>query len=54
MTMMVDDLLSALKALYEASMTMTTGRLPSATDLERYNQAIEWSNRVITLAERSE
>jgi hypothetical protein len=54
MTMLEDDLLSALKELQEASLAMTSGKLPSADDRERYNRAIEWSKRVITLAERSE
>lgn len=53
-TMMEDDLLAALKELHEASLAMTSGRLPSGDEMERYNQAIEWSKRVITLAERSE
>jgi hypothetical protein len=54
MTMIEDDLLTALKELREASLAMTSGRLPSASDMERYNRALEWSNRVIALAERSE
>ena len=49
--MIEDDLLSALKELLEASLAMTNGKLHSASDLERYQQAIEWSKRVITLAE---
>jgi hypothetical protein len=52
--MMEDDLLAALKELHEASLAMTSGRLPSCDEVERYNRAIEWSKRVITLAERSE
>lgn len=54
MTMLEDDLLAALKELQEASLAMTSGRLPSAEDMERYQRAIEWSKRVIGLAERSE
>jgi len=54
MTMMEDDLLTVLKELLEASLAMTSGRLPSADAQQRYNQAIEWSKRVIDLAERSE
>jgi hypothetical protein len=54
MTMMEDDLLSALKELTDASLAMTSGQLPSADARQRYNQAIEWSKRVIDLAERSE
>jgi len=53
-TMMEDDLLAALKELHEASLAMTSGKLPTGDDMERYNRAIEWSKRVITLAERSE
>jgi len=52
--MMEDDLLSALKELMEASLAMTSGQLPSADDMQRYNRAIEWSKRVIALAEKSE
>lgn len=50
--MMEDDLLTVLKELHEASLAMTSGKLHSASDLERYNRAIEWSKRVIALAER--
>jgi len=53
-TMMEDDLLTVLRELQEASLAMTNGKLPSADDRERYNRAIEWSKRLITLAERSE
>jgi hypothetical protein len=53
MTMMEDDLLSALKELTGASLAMTSGQLPSADARQRYNQAIEWSNRLISLAEGS-
>lgn len=52
--MMEDDLLTVLRELHEASLAMTSGRLPTGDDMERYNRAIEWSKRVITLAERSE
>jgi pterin-4a-carbinolamine dehydratase len=51
MTLIEDDLLSALKELQEASLAMTSGQLPSSQDIERYQQAIEWSKRVIALAE---
>lgn len=50
--MMEEDLLTVLKELQEASLAMTSGKLPSAQELERYQRAIEWSNRVIALAER--
>lgn len=51
MTMMEDDLLTVLKELQEASLAMTSGQLPSADNMQRYNQAIAWSKRVIALAE---
>jgi hypothetical protein len=51
-TLLEEDLLTVLKELQEASLAMTNGKLPSASELERYNQAIEWSKRVIALAER--
>ena len=51
MTLIESDLLAALKELREASLAMTNGKLPSAQEMERYHQAIEWSKRVITLAE---
>ena len=53
MTMLEDDLLAALKELQEASLAMTSGKLPSAGDIERYHRAIEWSKRVIELAEKA-
>lgn len=52
MTLIENDLLAALKELLEISLSMTSGRLPSAQELERYQQAVEWSKRVIALAER--
>ena len=54
MTLIEDDLLTVLKELLEASQAMTSGRLPSADDMDRYNKAIVWSKRVIAFAERSE
>jgi hypothetical protein len=51
MTMLEDDLLAALKELQETSLIMTSGKLRSATEMERYHRAIEWSKRVIALAE---
>ncbi|WP_157039976.1 hypothetical protein [Pelobacter propionicus] len=51
MTLLENDLLAALKELLEASLAMTSGKLPSADDMERHHRAIEWSKRVITLAE---
>lgn len=54
MTLMEDDLLSSLKELQEAALAMTSGQLPSADDMERFQRAIAWSKRVIALAERTE
>ena len=54
MTLIEGDLLTVLKELLEVSQAMTSGSLHSADDMERYNRAIEWSKRVIALAERSE
>ena len=51
MTLIENDLLAALKELREASLVMTGGKLPSATEMERYNKALEWAKRVIALAE---
>ena len=52
MTLIEDDLFSALKELQEASLVITNCQLPLASDLERYQRAIEWSKRVVALAER--
>ena len=54
MTLMEEDLLAALKELKAESLEMTSGRLPTGDAFERYNKAIEWSKRVISLVERSE
>jgi hypothetical protein len=50
-TILEEDLLSALVELYETSKNMTSGNLPTGTELERYHQALAWSERVIKLAE---
>ncbi|NVN93225.1 MAG: hypothetical protein HXX11_21885 [Desulfuromonadales bacterium] len=52
MSLAEDDLYAALKELLEASQTMTSGKLPSATNLERYIRAVEWSKQVIARVER--
>ncbi|MDD2851926.1 MAG: hypothetical protein PHY09_08520 [Desulfuromonadaceae bacterium] len=51
MTLIEEDLISALKELQEASLSlaMISGKLPSASDL--VERAIEWSKQVITLTE---
>ena len=51
--MIENDLLAALKELLETSIAMTKVRLPSAQELERFQQAVEWSKRVISLTERT-
>ena len=38
-----EDLLASLQELLEASSAMTSGQLPSATELERYHHAREWA-----------
>ena len=53
MSLIENDLLAALKELREASLAMTSGRLPTSHELERYHRAIAWSERVITLAEKT-
>ena len=51
MTLIEDDLLSALKELCEASKVMTSGQVSSADDMQRYYQALAWAERVIKSAE---
>lgn len=50
-TLTESDLLAALKELQETSLVMTSGKLPTAEELERYQRAIEWASRVIARAE---
>lgn len=42
-----EDLLAALQELLEASSAMTSGQLPSASQLERYHRAREWAQRLL-------
>lgn len=42
-----EDLLAALQELLEASSAMTSGQLPSATQMERYHRAREWAQRLL-------
>lgn len=42
-----EDLLAALQELLDASGAMTSGQLPSATQLERYQRAREWAQRLL-------
>lgn len=54
MKLIEDDLLSALKELYEASKVITSGKLTSAEEMAQYYRALAWSERVIKLAEKIE
>ena len=47
-----EDLLAALQELLDASSAMTSGQLPSATQLERYNRAREWAQRLLDREEK--
>jgi hypothetical protein len=47
-----EDLLAALQELLEASSAMTSGQLPSATQLERYQGAKEWAQRLLDREEK--
>ena len=42
-----EDLLAALQELLDASSAMTSGQLPSASQLERYQRAREWAQRLL-------
>jgi len=42
-----EDLLASLQELLEASSAMTSGQLPTASQLERYQRAREWAQRLI-------
>lgn len=46
-TMSEEDLLSALTELYESSLAMTSGALYSAAEMERYQLALSWAERLI-------
>lgn len=50
MTLIENDLLAALKELYEASKIMTSGNRISADDMERYHRALAWAERVMKSA----
>jgi hypothetical protein len=51
MTASEEDLLSALKELYESSKAINCGSVPSADDMQRYQNACVWSDRLIKLHE---
>jgi hypothetical protein len=42
-----EDFLAALQELLEASRAMTSGQLPSASQMERYHRACEWAQRLL-------
>jgi hypothetical protein len=42
-----EDLLSALTELFEASKAMTSGSLHTAAEMERYQLALSWAERLI-------
>ena len=46
-TMSEEDLLSALTELYESSLAMTSVALYSAAEMERYQLALSWAERLI-------
>ena len=50
MSLIEDDLLEALKELYESSKAVTSGQICSPEDIERYHRALAWSERVMRLA----
>jgi hypothetical protein len=47
-----EDLLASLQELLEASSAMTSGQLPSASQLERYQRAREWAQRLLDREEK--
>lgn len=48
-----EDLLAALQELLEASSAMTSGQLPTASQLERYQRAREWAQRLLDREEKA-
>lgn len=48
-----EDLLAALQELLEASSAMTSGQLPTASQLERYQRAREWAKRLLDREEKA-
>jgi len=46
MTLLEEDLLAALKELHESSKIMTSGSQISSEEMNRYYQALAWSDRV--------
>lgn len=48
-----EDLLASLQELLEASSAMTSGQLPTASQLERYQRAREWAHRLLDREEKA-
>ncbi len=48
-----EDMLAALQELLEASSAMTSGQLPTASQLERYQRAREWAQRLLDREEKA-
>lgn len=48
-----EDLLASLQELLAASSAMTSGQLPTASQLERYQRAREWAQRLIDREEKA-
>lgn len=48
-----EDLLVSLQELLEASSAMTSGQLPTASQLERYQRAREWAQRLLDREEKA-
>ncbi len=51
--MLNEDLLAALQELLEASGDMTSGQLPTTSQLERFKRACEWAQRLIDREEKA-
>lgn len=49
MTIVEEDLLAALKELYESSKVMTDGGRTTGEEMNRYYQALAWSERMFKL-----
>lgn len=48
-----EDLLASLQELLEASSAMTSGQLPTTSQLERYQRAREWAQRLLDREEKA-
>ncbi len=54
MTLLEEDLLAALKELYESSKLMTSGSRISSEEMTRYYQSLAWTERVLKLANKTD